>query len=143
MWGCPAVVNVNLTSRKSTQPFHSLQLVPIYDKLGKEFKAIDTVVIAKMDATANDTPEDLAIQVKLGSPPYQNSFPRLQKPLSKLSFSKSTCTEEVDQKRPQGPWCPGVVIAKMGRHRPRHPRGPRHRSVSFLLCSEAKQYTIS
>jgi len=37
--------------------------VPIYDKLGKEFKAIDTVVIAKMDATANDTPEELSIQV--------------------------------------------------------------------------------
>jgi len=31
--------------------------------LVQEFKAIDTVAIAKMDATANDTPEELSIQV--------------------------------------------------------------------------------
>ena len=37
---------------------HCKTLAPKYDKLGKKFKNVESVVIAKMDATQNDyTPE--------------------------------------------------------------------------------------
>jgi len=36
---------------------HCKKLAPIYDKLGEHFAGDDTVVIAKMDATANEVPE--------------------------------------------------------------------------------------
>jgi len=38
---------------------HCKQLAPIYDKLASEMQSVSSVVIAKMDATANDVPEDL------------------------------------------------------------------------------------
>ena len=41
---------------------HCKQIAPIYDKLGSEFASVDSVVIGKMDATANDAPADLQIQ---------------------------------------------------------------------------------
>ncbi|KAL4420986.1 hypothetical protein ABPG77_001305 [Micractinium sp. CCAP 211/92] len=37
---------------------HCKKLEPTWEELGKEFQADDTVVIAKMDATANDVPSD-------------------------------------------------------------------------------------
>jgi len=40
---------------------HCKQLAPIYDQLATEFSSVDSVVIAKMDATSNDAPEDLSI----------------------------------------------------------------------------------
>jgi len=40
---------------------HCKKLAPIYDELGEKFKNVDSVVIAKMDATAND-PAGVAIQ---------------------------------------------------------------------------------
>jgi len=35
---------------------HCKQLTPKYEDLGKKFKGVDSVVIAKIDATANDYP---------------------------------------------------------------------------------------
>jgi protein disulfide isomerase len=37
---------------------HCKQLAPIYDDLGRKFKGVDSVVIAKIDATANDYDRD-------------------------------------------------------------------------------------
>jgi len=37
---------------------HCKSLAPKYEELGKKFKGVDTVVIGKMDATANDFPRD-------------------------------------------------------------------------------------
>jgi thiol-disulfide isomerase/thioredoxin len=36
---------------------HCKQLEPIYKKLGKRFKKIESVIIAKMDGTENEHPE--------------------------------------------------------------------------------------
>jgi len=38
---------------------HCKSLAPKYDDLGKEFESIDSVVIAKVDATENDTPAEV------------------------------------------------------------------------------------
>jgi protein disulfide-isomerase-like protein len=40
---------------------HCKTLAPKYDKLGKKFKGVDSVVIAKVDATANDFPPEYAV----------------------------------------------------------------------------------
>jgi len=37
---------------------HCKSLAPKYDELGKKFKGVDSVVIGKIDATANDFPRD-------------------------------------------------------------------------------------
>lgn len=37
---------------------HCKKLAPIYDKLGEHFKENESVIIAKMDATANDIPDE-------------------------------------------------------------------------------------
>jgi len=37
---------------------HCKSLAPKYEELGKKFKGVDSVVIAKLDATANDFPRD-------------------------------------------------------------------------------------
>ena len=36
---------------------HCKKLVPVYDDLGKHFKDNDDVIIAKIDAAANDVPD--------------------------------------------------------------------------------------
>jgi len=36
---------------------HCKKLAPIYERLAKKFRKVDSVIIAKMDATANDWPE--------------------------------------------------------------------------------------
>jgi protein disulfide-isomerase A1 len=38
---------------------HCKSLAPKYEKLGEAFKGVDSVVIAKVDATENDTPADI------------------------------------------------------------------------------------
>jgi len=38
---------------------HCKQLAPAYEKVGQAFSDVDSVVIAKIDATENDTPEDI------------------------------------------------------------------------------------
>ena len=40
------------------------QLAPIYEKVGKKFADNDSVVIAKMDATANDIPDTTAFKAR-------------------------------------------------------------------------------
>eukprot|EP01129_Flabellula_baltica_P003867 TRINITY_DN135_c1_g1_i1.p1 TRINITY_DN135_c1_g1~~TRINITY_DN135_c1_g1_i1.p1 ORF type:complete len:465 (-),score=146.67 TRINITY_DN135_c1_g1_i1:50-1444(-) len=41
---------------------HCKKLAPIYDELGAKFAGVDSVVIAKIDATANYVPEELGIR---------------------------------------------------------------------------------
>ena len=38
---------------------HCKKLAPEYEKVGTAFKDVDNVVVAKIDATENDTPEDI------------------------------------------------------------------------------------
>jgi len=38
---------------------HCKNLAPKYDELGKEFESIDSIIIAKVDSTENDTPADI------------------------------------------------------------------------------------
>jgi len=38
---------------------HCKQLAPEYEKVGEAFSEVDSVVIAKIDATENDTPEEI------------------------------------------------------------------------------------
>ena len=38
---------------------HCKRLAPEYEKVGSEFADDDNIVIAKIDATQNDTPEDV------------------------------------------------------------------------------------
>lgn len=45
----------------------SLQLAPVYEKVGQAFKDNDSVVIAKLDATANDIPDSAKFKVGLPS----------------------------------------------------------------------------
>lgn len=42
---------------------HCKKLTPIYEKVGEAFKDDDTVVVAKLDATANDIPDTTKFQV--------------------------------------------------------------------------------
>ena len=41
---------------------HCKKLEPTYKELAKKFKSVKNLVIAKMDATANDTPDGYAIE---------------------------------------------------------------------------------
>jgi len=41
---------------------HCQKLAPIYEKLGQKFSKIDSIVIAKMDATANAVPEGISVR---------------------------------------------------------------------------------
>jgi len=41
---------------------HCKKLAPTYEKLGKAFRSVDTMVIAKTDATANGYPDEIDIQ---------------------------------------------------------------------------------
>jgi len=89
---------------------HCKQLVPIYDKLGEQFKDSDEFVIAKMDSTVNEL-EDIKIQ----SFPTLKLFPknsdavidytgeRTLEAMAKFveSHGKEGATEEDGQEEPQ------------------------------------------
>merc|ERR1712083_959745 len=38
---------------------HCKRLAPEYEKVGEAFSDVDSVIVAKIDATENDTPEDI------------------------------------------------------------------------------------